>query len=259
MTILCYHSVAPTWESTLSVPAEEFARHCEWLVRKRTVVDLEQAVADLSPYGRLRRGRSALTFDDGFADLYDFALPILARLRLPATVFLVARSLMGEPAVDWVDDEDGPVPTEVATLSVEQVRDMHEAGIRFGSHSLAHRDLTQLSEAECVEDLRQSREVIEEVVREPVRLVAYPRGRHAEHVRSAAKKAGFVYGFSLPATSEVVGPFSIPRVGIYRGNDIDRLKTKVSWWYLPLRMTLFYAWLERRRPFKQRLSQRVPS
>ena len=259
MTILCYHSVAPSWDSSLSVPAETFAEHCEWLARNREVLDVEKAIPSVNIYGALPRGSCAVTFDDGFSDLYELALPILAKNRIPATVFLVARTLLGDDTVDWVDDVDGPVPGEVGTLSSDQVREMHELGIRFGSHAFAHNDLTQLSEAECFDDLRRSREVIEEVLREPVRLLAYPRGRHAGHVRRAARKAGFEYALSLPSRAESVSAFSIPRVGVYRGNDVDRLKTKVSWWYLPLRMSQMYSWLESHRPFRQRLSQRVPS
>src|SRR5205807_4952068 len=117
---------------------------------------------------------TALGFDDGFADVYTYALPILRRSRLPATVFIVAQTLTsGGRAVDWVDD---PPSWPLETLSREQILEMRAAGISFGSHSFSHRDLTTLTEDECVRDLRTSREVLEAILGEAIRLLAYPRG-----------------------------------------------------------------------------------
>src|ERR687893_300844 len=104
MSILCYHSVQPRWPSPLAVEPADFARHCAWLAHRRRVLPLRDALVRLDRSGRLRRGMAALTFDDGFAALHEHAMPVLARHRMPATVFLVAQTLTpaGQP-VDWVD------------------------------------------------------------------------------------------------------------------------------------------------------------
>ena len=70
VTILCYHSVEPDWESPLAVDPEAFARQAEWLRRSRHVLPLGDAVRRLDARGRLPRGAVALTFDDGFAALH---------------------------------------------------------------------------------------------------------------------------------------------------------------------------------------------
>lgn len=239
MSILCYHSLDPGWASPLAVPPERFATHVAWLARHKRVVTAEDAAAALSPRGSLPRGMSALTFDDGYADLYDHALPVLARHRLPATVFLVAATLAEGMPIDWVDD---PPAHPLRALTAAQVLEMQEAGVSFGSHSRAHRDLTQLSYEACVEDLRSSRALLEDVLGRRVTLLAYPRGRHDAGVRRAAAAAGYDAAFSLPETAEEVSRFALPRAGVYRHNGIATLRVKTMRAYVPARARLGGVW-----------------
>lgn len=245
MTILCYHSVQPDWASPLAVHPSGFAQHGAWLARRRCVLPLSDAVGRLDSSGRLPRGLTALTFDDGFSGVYEHALPILTRHRLPATVFLVAQTLTetGQP-VDWVETVCGQ---DLTTLTHDQVLEMQSAGVDFQSHSWAHADLTRLTFAECVEDLRESRELLESLLDRPVTLLAYPRGRHDEHVRAAAARAGYTHAFALPEGREAPGPYSIPRVGIYRGNGMANLRVKSARPYLPLRTGRAYELAARTR------------
>lgn len=233
MTILCYHSIQPRWDSPLAVEPDAFRWQADWLRARRTVLPLSVALTRLDRSGRLPRGQAALTFDDGFAALHEHALPVLAKERLPATVFLVAQTLapQGQP-VDWVDTP-GAEPLE--TLTLDQVLEMQDAGVEFQSHSWAHLDLTRLSHAECVRDLRDSRELLSDLLGRAVTLLAYPRGRHDRHVREAAAAAGFTHAFALPERGEPVGDYSIPRVGIYHGNGHLAMRIKAARAYLPLR------------------------
>lgn len=235
VTILCYHAIDPTWDSPLAVPPRSFAQHVAWLVRHRSVLPLEEAVQSLDRSARLPGRVAVLTFDDGFASVHEHALPVLRRFRLPATVFLVAQTLAPEGrSVDWVD---GP-PDPVKTLTLEQVREMQAAGVRFGSHSYAHRDLTTLSDEECERDLRQSRELLEDLLGRPVPFLAYPKGRHDERVRRAALRAGFRHAFTeRTERREPIGPHAVPRVGVYPRNGLAALRVKTARWYLPFRMS----------------------
>jgi peptidoglycan/xylan/chitin deacetylase (PgdA/CDA1 family) len=233
VTILCYHSVQPAWDSPLAVDPGAFARQAAWLRSRRRVLPLEDALPRLDVHGRLPHGETALTFDDGFAALHAHALPVLARERLPATVFLVAQTLTpaGQP-VDWVDT---PAREPLTTLTIDQVREMQDAGVDFQSHSWAHHDLTRLSEAECLRDLRDSRELLSDLLGRAVTLLAYPRGLHDGQVRRAAERAGYTHAFSLPERAEVVDQYAIPRVGIYRGNGMLTVRVKATRPYIRLR------------------------
>ncbi len=245
MTVLCYHAVNPGWTSPLSMHPDALAAHAAWLAGQRTVVPLQDAVRLLDARGRLPRGKVALTFDDGFASVHEHGWPLLARHRLPATVFLVARTLTPSgQQVDWIDTAP---PYEARTLTVDQVLQMQQDGVAFESHSSAHADLTSLSHAECLADLRDSRELLESVLGRPVRLLAYPRGRHAPHVRDAARKAGYTHAFALPEGPEPGGPYALPRVGLYRGNGVRALRIKVAPGYLAVRTGRTYGAVRRTR------------
>jgi peptidoglycan/xylan/chitin deacetylase (PgdA/CDA1 family) len=231
VTILCYHSVDPDWSSELAVKPDEFAAHCSWLVRNRTVFDLADAVQRVDRTGRLPRGQTAVTFDDGFAGLYAHALPSLVRHSVPSTVFLVAETLTPQGrAVDWA-------PSGSGTLSADQVLEMAERGVRFGSHSYSHHDLTELSDGELERDLRDSRTLLEDLLHTPIPFLAYPGGRHDERVRASARLAGYTHAFTLPDRPEPPGPYAVPRAGVYPGNGPAALRIKSSRWYLNLRTT----------------------
>ncbi len=233
MTILCYHSVEPDWESPLAVTPEAFAAQAAWLSRSRQVLPVRNALSRLDSRGRLPRGTAALTFDDGFAALHEHVLPLLTRHRLPATVFLVAQTLTpAGQAVDWVRT---PGTGRLTTLTLDQVLEMQDAGVDFQSHSWAHRDLVDLSFEECVRDLRDSREFLSDVLGRPVTLLAYPRGLHDADVRRAAEVAGYTHAFALPETAEEPGDFAVPRVGIYRGNGLLSVRVKAARPYLQVR------------------------
>jgi peptidoglycan/xylan/chitin deacetylase (PgdA/CDA1 family) len=233
VTILAYHSVDPSWRSPLSLTPEAFERHCRWLARRRDVTDLAAAVDRVDRAGRLPGRTVALTFDDGFAALFGHALPALLAHGLPATVFLVAETLA---AGGGVHASEGPS----ATLAVDQVLEMQEAGVRFGSHGFRHVDLTRFSEEECRRDLEESREILEGVLGRSVPFLAYPGGHHTERVRRAARRAGFTHAFAMVRDRQPVTIHSLPRVGVYRGDGPMALAAKTARWYLPLRRSAAY-------------------
>jgi peptidoglycan/xylan/chitin deacetylase (PgdA/CDA1 family) len=252
MSILCYHDVDCCWESPMAIQPELLDSHLDWLTRHRQVLPLDQAMARADRRLRLPRGSVALTFDDGFTSMHSELLPRLRRRGLPATVFLVAETLTpaGRP-VDWVDT--APADRTLTTLTVDEVLELRDAGVDLQSHSWAHRDLTTLSYDECVTDLRDSRQLLEDLLRQRVTMLAYPRGRHDERVRRAAATAGYRYAFALPEGREAPGPLSVPRVGIHRHNSARVLRVKDSPGYLPLRTSPYWeqgrrvAWAARGR------------
>lgn len=234
MTILCYHSVDPSWRSPMAVTPAAFDQQCAWLARNRRTLPLSEAVRRLDRSGRLPRGFAALTLDDGFAELEPYAAPVLARHRVPATVFLVAQTLTdGGQEVDWVDTP--PPDRPLRTLTREAVLAMAEAGVDFQSHSWSHLDLTRLDVDACVRDLKDSRELLSDLLGREVSMLAYPRGRHDASVRAAAERAGYRHAFALPETSEPTSPYSIPRVGVHYGNGLPTVRVKSARAYLPLR------------------------
>ncbi len=234
VTILCYHTVDPRWQSPMAVSPAEFDRHCRWLATHRDVVPLDRALATLETTGQLPGSTVALTFDDGLDGVHRFALPILRRYRLPATVFVVGRSLLPDDSqpVDWVDD---PPTWPLRTMGRDQLLDWLDAGLDVQSHSLHHRDLTELAPSALAHDLLTSREVLHAALGVPAPLLAYPRGRHDERVRAATEQAGYVAGLALPDGPESGGRWAVPRVGVHGHNGVRTVRMKTSPHWLRLR------------------------
>jgi peptidoglycan/xylan/chitin deacetylase (PgdA/CDA1 family) len=243
MTILCYHSVEPNWDSPLALPPDVFEEQCAWLARHRAVLPAHVAVEKMIGWRRLPRRSVAITFDDAFASLYGDARRILQRYSMPATIFIVARTLSPDGyAVDWVDT---PPSFAMKTLTLDQVLEMQDEGFDFGSHTLTHRDLRELSDDECERDLVESKQMLEDLLRRPIPLLAYPRGFHNERVQRCAERAGYSCAFALPTTHEVPGRYAVPRAGVWPGNGIRALAVKTNPWYVTARTSPALAPLRR--------------
>ncbi|MDN5861605.1 MAG: polysaccharide deacetylase family protein [Pseudonocardia sp.] len=239
MSILCYHSVTNGWDDPVSMEADDFARQCAILQRATTVVPLAGVLDRLAAGGGVPAGITVLTFDDGFADYVEHAVPIMERHGLTATMYVVAGSLRpGGIAVDWIRGLDAAAAPPLMTP--DQIRELHDRGWDIGSHTMRHADMPTLSEAECLADFTESKQLLEDLLQAPVTTLAYPFGHHDRHVRRAAEQAGYRLAVALPEGPEKAGPYAVPRTGIYRGNPAWKFRVKTSGWYARARTSSMY-------------------
>jgi peptidoglycan/xylan/chitin deacetylase (PgdA/CDA1 family) len=207
-----------------------FAEHLDWLTSTCEVTALEDIFEHENASGR---PRVALTFDDGYSDNYDYALPLLAERRLTATFFVTVGFLERDPGVlDHLSDIWATPLAELAPLAWSQVREMVAAGMTFGSHTWSHANLAALEPALAYDELQRSKDVLEARLGAPVGGIAYPFGKLRHNVGAAtfrlARDAGYQRGYvSLPrALHDRDAPFCIPRFGV--GDDtVESLAAKV--------------------------------
>jgi peptidoglycan/xylan/chitin deacetylase (PgdA/CDA1 family) len=221
--VLCYHSVSEEWSHALAVTPRAFERQLVWLLRRgfRPVPSDELLAGG--------RRRLYVTFDDAYRDIVN-ALPILERLRLPATVFAsTAFAENGRPlAVPELADQAAAFPERLATMSWDELRGVAERGFEIGSHTVSHPHLRQLSDAELDRELAESRARIEDELGRPCRLLAYPYGEHDTRVQEAARRNGYAAAFALWAGSSPTNLYALPRVDFYRRDSILRATLKSS-------------------------------
>lgn len=222
-TTLLYHAIndrADLVAGGAALPVARFSEHIEFLSNgRRTPVTLAST---------LDSGTSgiAVSFDDGDADVYESALPILQKFNVPATVF-VSTSLLD---TEWFDNG---LKRKMLSTSQLQALARHPL-IEIGSHAHIHRSMTQLSSADLVADLTLSKQTLEKIIGKPVRFLAYPHGLHNTNVMDAAQQVGFQAGFGC---MEVCGGrFALPRISVSRNDTVPRLKVKLFPGYRPARL-----------------------
>jgi peptidoglycan/xylan/chitin deacetylase (PgdA/CDA1 family) len=221
--VVCYHSVSDEWEHSLAVTPRAFERQLVSLLRRGFRPVPPDALLD----GR-RRGLY-VTFDDAYTDVLA-AIPVLERLRLHATVF-AATSFAddGRPlAVPELADEAAALPERLATMTWDDLRALVERGFDVGSHTVSHPHLPQLSDAELDRELGDSRARMEDELRRPCRLLAYPYGEHDARVQAAARRAGYEAAFALWAGASSANPYALPRIDFYRRDSLLRATLKSS-------------------------------
>jgi peptidoglycan/xylan/chitin deacetylase (PgdA/CDA1 family) len=196
----------------LTISARMFERHCRFFRRHFRVVPLREIVEKLERGQRLNR-ELAITFDDGYRDNFEVAAPVLARLGLPATFFVVSE-FMGTNVVPWWDRDRG---ARHEWMTWDQVRALRARGFDIGAHTRTHADLGRVSGAEARDELAGARRDLERELGETVDLFAYPYGGDdniTEANRALVEAAGFrcccsaVGGITTTGSS----PFHVQRI-----------------------------------------------
>ena len=193
----------------------------------RTLLDRGWRPLRLEDYlvGRGDGRHFLVTFDDGFRSVHDEALPVLSRLGVPATVFVLPGVLGG--ASGWMPE----MPAE-PLLTGPEVLALHDAGLDIGLHGLDHTALPGLPAARLRDQVEVAAELLTELTGRRPRAFAYPYGEHDEASRASVAAAGFEVAFS---THHGDGGFAVPRVDVNATDSRATFLAKTSPAYPPLR------------------------
>ncbi|MFN8525921.1 MAG: polysaccharide deacetylase family protein [Chloroflexota bacterium] len=188
--ILMYHQVTRRPDPGFrkyAVGDVAFSRQMRWLgLARYTAYTMDDLLA-ARERGRTLPPRSVIiTFDDGFRDCLDSAVPALARHRFTATFFVVT-GLMGEHSA-WLVSERG---LSLALMDWHAARELEQHGFRCESHSVTHPRLAAVSTERCAEELRASRDALAAELGRDVRHLAYPYGSYSSDVAAQAVATGY--------------------------------------------------------------------
>jgi peptidoglycan/xylan/chitin deacetylase (PgdA/CDA1 family) len=184
LRILLYHRVADDGDPLALAPAR-FRAQMELLAAGGyRAVDLGAALALLDA-GELPPRTVGLTFDDGFADVRDEALPILAAHGFRATVFVATGVTDGRRSFPWYERQP-PV------LGWDDVVALDRAGtLRFEAHTVSHPSLLAIEDEDARVEIADSRAELEARLGRPVTAFAYPAGLYGERERRLVAEAGY--------------------------------------------------------------------
>jgi glycosyltransferase involved in cell wall biosynthesis len=212
--VLLYHAFTEADEGeTYVAPKRSFARQMRLLAALGYKVISAEDLTRCLREQRLPAERTAvITIDDGYADNYEVALPVLRRHGFGATIYLVAGRLGASN--NW--NEDGAAKDR-PMLSLEQVKTMQEDDIRFGSHTQTHCSLPEMSDAVAAREIEGSRTDLEQTLETPVTTFAYPYGNLDERILGIVGNSGYEGAYaSHEQTLVALGddPRRLPRVEI---------------------------------------------
>jgi len=196
--ILMYHSIADEDETgvqpyyrTTTTPSV-FALHMKHLSEHGySTMNVAEAVKFLQN-GSLTKKYAVITFDDGYSNFYRHAFPILSRYHFSATVFLPTAYIGAQPIQFKGKD----------CLTWNEVRELRKHGVRFGSHTVTHPQLTSLDAAAVRTEIVRSKQTLEDNLDEAVDSFAYPYAFPEDNVsfvqmlRDTLVDAGYHQGVS---------------------------------------------------------------
>ena len=189
--ILFYHRVADKHPNEWTMSTATFQRQMDYLQEHYELVTLPQAQQLMRGESVTERPAVCITFDDGYGENVDFALPLIIDRNIPCTYFVTHHHVTtGAP---FSHDVAAGVP--LPTNTIAELRDMVEAGIEIGGHTRTHPDLATITdEAQLYDEVIVAGAALAEAIGQPLRYFAFPFGLHANLVPLAfamAKSAGY--------------------------------------------------------------------
>lgn len=221
--VLMYHSISQSEVDyhPLCTSPERFEAQMLYLRRRNL-----RGVSMKELYRALNAGEAkglvGLTFDDGYEDFLDAAVPTLEKFGFSATVFVVAGMLGSEDA--W--DHHGGIRPRLRLLGAEGVREVSERGMEVGSHTITHLQLSGLDSETLTREVGDSRQILSEILNAPVEGFAYPYGALDGPAVRAARKAGYVYAVATKKLVEC-GLHDWPRTYVGEKDSPLRLGVKL--------------------------------
>jgi len=168
----------------------------------------------------------AITFDDGYEDIFDYAFPILQEYNIPATIFLIS-SYIGkfnkwDANLGWI---------KFKHVNSEEITKLIQAGWEIGSHGVSHRSLKGLTKRELESEIGGSKKYLEEKFNIKVSFFASPFGKINSTILETALNKGYrgVCGFyNFKCYRTTLGIFEIPRLAVYFTDSLNSIDRKLS-------------------------------
>lgn len=178
--VLMYHSISQEKNNDAVISPERFTDQMEFLYKEGyNPVSLEQLYDYLTGQKGLPSKPVVITFDDGYRDTYEIALPVLKRYGFKSTLFIITAD--AERRLTW-----------------KELAEMKAAGMDIASHSYTHRELGGMNPQQQAEEIVKSKEALDRNLKQDTRFFSFPNSSYSpETLRLLQEK-----GFKLAVTTE---------------------------------------------------------
>lgn len=207
--IFCYHGIGNQRE--YDVGKEKFSEQVEWLNENYDLLTVSE-IFEKKREGKLPENPAALTFDDGLKSAFE-ARKILDKHDVKATFYIVS-GIIGE---FWEGEK---------VMSKTDVKMLSDEGHEIGSHTVSHPFLTELREENIENEIRKSKEKLEDITGENVNTLAYPFGDYNSKVEEIIEETGIETAFTTKPklVRDFRGPHRTPRLTVFNQHELKHLK-----------------------------------
>lgn len=189
--VLFFHRVADDHPNPWTMGCQVFEELIEWIQINFDVVDLQECQRRIHD-GSNSRPTVAITFDDGYAENAEFALPMLIERRIPVTYFVTTHHTTNQQPFQHDVDRGAPLPAN----TIESLRALDLAGIEIGAHTRNHVDLAKITcEKTLVDEVIVASQELEKLIGRKIRYFAFPFGQIENlnpNVFAMLREAGFL-------------------------------------------------------------------
>jgi peptidoglycan/xylan/chitin deacetylase (PgdA/CDA1 family) len=229
LVILIYHRVGGGTDSDIDLPVEVFDAQMAHIRDRYVPVSLDAVIDRTTPQPAPGRDLVAVTFDDGYRELYDRVMPVLERHRIPATVYVATRYVEQQRPFDfgaYARTGEQPMP-----LTWPQLREMAASGlVAVGGHTHSHINLVEADTATARDEVRRCRSLIEERLSVASRHFAYPWGVFDARTRDLVGEyfATATRGGSAKNLLDAMDPLALWRRPIQQNDSLWLFKLKLA-------------------------------
>jgi len=167
-----------------------------------------------------------ITFDDGYASVYEQAYPVLTEFDFNAVVFIPSAYIGGYN--DW-DVQFGS--QKYRHLSKQQIIELHKNGFEIAAHGKRHIPFTALDTNQLKSELCESKYTLEKIIGSPVITLCYPFGQFNRRVIERVREAGYQYAMAslyIGKQPEEYFPLALRRFNVYRFDSSKKIAQKLK-------------------------------
>jgi len=221
VTILGYHSISDD-KTIVDIHPYMFQRQLSFLKKNFQFISLDSVIKYINGEQTFSRPAVALTFDDGYSDVYKTVAPLLAKDNIPAGIFVLTNPTKANRS---------ELENDKKLMSIKEIKHLQNLGWTIGCHGATHAKLTD-KQINLEKEIILSKKQLEKELLASIKYFAYPKGIYNRQVIAKVKKAEFTAAFTFKTgfITHKTNLYTIPRSPVDWTHTMEQFKAFFTNW-----------------------------